>query len=140
MKILNLTRKYYISFNQALRGMENCAFAWVETGKTVRDLSLAESIAKRNEQAKNAEPLAYAEVAGLTFKGPIPNDFNLIRQAHEFCAMGPTDRAYRSMPEVTPGDYSFIRTPDTEADSFSTRSEYGSVNGVSLATMPANAV
>lgn len=86
MKILNITRKYQIPYNQALRGIENCAFAWVEEGKSVRDLSLAESISRRNEQAKNAEPLPYAEVAGLTFKGPIPIDFNLIRQAHEFCA------------------------------------------------------
>lgn len=86
MKILNISRNYYIKCTQALRGIENCAFTWVVEGETVRDLSLAESIGKRNEQSKNAEPLPYAEVAGVTFKGPIPNDFNLIRQAHEFCA------------------------------------------------------
>jgi hypothetical protein len=86
MKILNITRNIFYKPSQALRGIENCAFAWVKEGETVRDLTLAESIAKRNEQAKNAEPLAYAEVPGITFKGPIPNDFNLIRQAHEFCA------------------------------------------------------
>lgn len=100
MKILNISRNIWYKPSQALRGIENCAFAWVVQGETVRDLTLAESIAKRNEQAKNAEPLAYAEVAGLTFKGPIANDYNLIRQAHEFCANGPSalqqaEEAYR---------------------------------------------
>ena len=45
--------------------------AWVEFGVTIRDLTLAESIAARNQQAAEREPLAHAELPGITFKPPI---------------------------------------------------------------------
>lgn len=56
----------------------------MEVGVSVRDLSLAESIAVRNEQAKLREPLVYAEIPGLVFDGPLPIRNDLIRAAHEF--------------------------------------------------------
>lgn len=84
MKVLNVTKNYYVKYTQALRGIEECSFEWVEPGKTVRSLTLAESVAKRNEQAANREPLPYAEIPGVKFT--LPQDANLIRQAHEFAA------------------------------------------------------
>jgi hypothetical protein len=53
---------------QALRGIDNCAMAWVEYGKSVRRLTLAESIAARNEQARVRGPLPYMEIRGLKYE------------------------------------------------------------------------
>lgn len=66
--------------------MCECACEWVEFGVSVRDLTLAESIKMRNEQSADREPLAYAEIPGLVFNGPIPTDYGLIRAAHQLCA------------------------------------------------------
>lgn len=85
-RVVNLSNGFRLKPAHALRAIEQCSAEWVEQGVSIRNLSLAESICKRNEMAKNSEPLPYSEVAGITFKGPLPNDFNLIRQAHEFCA------------------------------------------------------
>lgn len=69
-RVLNVTRGYSMKFKQALRGIESCACAWIEYGVTVRDLTLAESIKARNEQASRREPLARAELPNLTFQHP----------------------------------------------------------------------
>jgi hypothetical protein len=53
---------------RAERGVTECAYLWVEYGKTVRNLSLAESILARNEQARMREPLADAELPGLKYE------------------------------------------------------------------------
>ena len=45
--------------------------AWVIFGETVRDLTYAEAVQARNQQAAEREPLAYAELPGITFKPPI---------------------------------------------------------------------
>ena len=70
-RVWNETRKFSLKHKQALRAIENCSMAWVQFGETVRDLSLAESISARNQQAAEREPLAYAELPGITFKPPI---------------------------------------------------------------------
>lgn len=70
-RVWNQTRKFSLKHKQALKAIENCAMAWVEFGAVVRDLTLAESIAARNQQAAEREPLAYAELPGITFKPPI---------------------------------------------------------------------
>ena len=67
-RILNLTRNFRLKRKQAERAIENCACAWVEFGVSVRDLTLAESIAARNKQASEREPLANAEIPGITFQ------------------------------------------------------------------------
>jgi hypothetical protein len=69
-RVLNITRGFRLRLNQARKAVENCACAWVEHGSTIRDLTLPESIAARNIQAKNREPLPYAEVPGLRFEVP----------------------------------------------------------------------
>jgi hypothetical protein len=70
-RVLNMTRGFRLRFNQARKAVENCACAWVDYGVTVRDLTLAESIAARMQQAKDREPLPYSEVFGLRFDPPI---------------------------------------------------------------------
>lgn len=69
-RVFNITRSFRLRFNQARKAVENCACAWVEYGVSVRDLTLAESIAARSQQAKDREPLPYAEVFGLRFDPP----------------------------------------------------------------------
>lgn len=85
-RIVNLTRNYSMKFRSAEKAVYACACAWVEYGVSVRDLTLAESIAARNKQAAVREPLAYAEIPGLVWNGPIATDYSLIRAAHEFAA------------------------------------------------------
>lgn len=83
-RVLNITRGFRLKRSQAYRGIENCAWTWVEVGVSVRDLTLEESMKTRNEQAKLREPLVYAEIPGLIFEGPLPTRNDLIRAAHEF--------------------------------------------------------
>lgn len=69
-RVFNITRGFRLRFNQARKAVENCACAWVEHGVSIRDLTLAESIAARAQQAKDREPLPYAELFSLRFEGP----------------------------------------------------------------------
>jgi len=69
-RVLNITRGFRLRFNQACKAVENCACAWVDVGVSVRDLTLAESIAARAQQVKDREPLPYSEVPGLRFEAP----------------------------------------------------------------------
>jgi hypothetical protein len=43
---------------------------WVVEGYSIRDLSLAETVKARSEQARLREPLEYAELPGLRFDHP----------------------------------------------------------------------
>jgi hypothetical protein len=70
LAVFNVTRGYSFGVKQAWKAVENCACAWVEPGVSIRDLTLREAIAARAEQAKNREPLPYAEVPGLRFQVP----------------------------------------------------------------------
>lgn len=69
-RVLNVTRNFRMKFRQAEKAIENCACTWLDYGVTVRDLTLAESIKARNEQASRREPLARAELPNLTFQHP----------------------------------------------------------------------
>ena len=92
-RIVNITNGFRLKPNQAERAILNCSAEWVECGVSIRSLSVAEAIKARNEQAKVREPLAYAEIPGLSFEpsasgqqahtlGP-----SLVRAAHEFVMM-----------------------------------------------------
>lgn len=70
-RVFNVTRGFHLRFNQARKAVENCACTWVEYGLSIRDLTLSESISARDQQAKNREPMPYAEVFGLKFDPPI---------------------------------------------------------------------
>lgn len=66
-------RGFTLKFNQAVRGIENCALAWIEEGISVRDLTPAEAIQARNKQAEERELLPLAELPGIRYK-PQPKD------------------------------------------------------------------
>jgi hypothetical protein len=90
-RIVNISRNFSLKHSQALKAVENCACAWVEFGVSIRDLSLAESIAARNTQAKEREPIAPAEIPGLIFQQPASANtsaherYALIREANQLC-------------------------------------------------------
>ena len=85
-RILNVTRGFTLKHKQAVRAIENCACAWVEYGVSIRDLTIAEAIAARNEQARIAEPLPLAELPGLMVSN-MPHyaeEIELSRAANKF--------------------------------------------------------
>lgn len=51
----HVTRGFHLKCRDVEAGIANCALAWVEYGKTFRDLTPAEAIAARNERAQNRE-------------------------------------------------------------------------------------
>jgi hypothetical protein len=75
------------------RAVEHCVSAWVEFGVSIRDLSLAESIAKRSEQATMREPLEWAECPGLIYRADERNQaqtrqgYELVKAANQFAEM-----------------------------------------------------
>jgi hypothetical protein len=91
-KVVNLTRNFHLKFRRAERAIEECSAAWVEYGVSIRDLTLAESIAARNTQARLREPLPYAEIHGLRFDPPTSGiaatrrERKLTWEAHKFAA------------------------------------------------------
>jgi len=90
--ILNVSRGYYVRHKQAEKAITECAATWVEYGVSIRDLTLAESIGARNEQAKIREPLCYSELFGLRFETPIGAETTakassaLVWEANKFAA------------------------------------------------------
>lgn len=69
-RVVNLTSGFTFKRKHVDRAIDNCAVTWVEYGVSVRNLTIAESIQARNEQARLQEPLPYAEVHGLRFDPP----------------------------------------------------------------------
>ena len=67
-RVSNLSRRFSIDFKQAERAVEVCAAMWVEYGVSIRDVTLAEAIQLRNQQAARRECLAYAELPGLVYE------------------------------------------------------------------------
>lgn len=67
-RVFNVTRGYSLKRSQALRAIAECAAEWVEENISIRNLTLAESIAARKEQARLREPLAVAELPGLKYE------------------------------------------------------------------------
>jgi hypothetical protein len=91
-RVHNVTRGFDLKFRRAERAIEECSAAWVEYGVSIRDLTLAESIAARNVQARLREPLPYAEIHGLRFDPPVSGisatrrERKLTWEAHKFAA------------------------------------------------------
>lgn len=89
-RILNVTTGCWIKRRRAEKAILECAAKWVTPGESIRSLTLAESIAARNAQARLREPLEYAEIHGLRFDPPangVPakrREKALIWQAHQF--------------------------------------------------------
>jgi very-short-patch-repair endonuclease len=55
-RVVNVTRGFRLSRNQALKAVENCSCAWVEVGVTVRNLNAAEAAEARKAQARLRKP------------------------------------------------------------------------------------
>jgi hypothetical protein len=91
-KVLNLTTGCRIKRSQAVNRIEQCTSEWVETGFSIRDLTLAESIQFRSNQARLRAPLSSPELPGLRYAPPatenthtfLNNRRSLITQAREF--------------------------------------------------------
>ncbi len=102
-RVSNLSRGYSLKQKAAERAVAQCAAVWVEYGVSIRDLTLAESIAARAEQAKMRaqmneeqarlrEPLPYVEIHGLRYE-PSAGGYKshlearrLVWEAHVFAA------------------------------------------------------
>ncbi len=85
-RVMNISRNFSLKHRQAEKGVLMCAFAWVDYGISVRDLSKAEKITKINQQASERELLACSELPGITFKPPTGTQaayINERRQAFE---------------------------------------------------------
>lgn len=106
-RVLNVTRNCWMKQSQALRAIENCAYAWEEFGVSIRALTVAEAIAARNEQARLSIGLIYwvegkdgkmiakpysAEIPGVVFQPPARaeaatrNELRLAWEANRFAA------------------------------------------------------
>jgi hypothetical protein len=90
-RIFHTQRNFTLKHSQALRAIAEGALMWVELGVSVRNATLPESIAARNAQAKASEPIAQAEIPGLTFQQPttasvsMHERYALIQQANQLC-------------------------------------------------------
>ncbi len=90
-RIYNVTRGFTLKYKQAVAAIDNCAADWVEEGVSIRDLTLAESIAARVVKAKLREPLPYAELHGVRFEPPAGAEMahrasrQLVYGAYRFC-------------------------------------------------------
>lgn len=89
-RILNISNGHRLKRGKVARLFEQCLCAWVEEAISIRNLSPAEIVTARGEQARLREPLAYAEVHGLRFEPPASGiaatrqEGKLIWQAHDF--------------------------------------------------------
>lgn len=88
-KVFNISSNMRIKRSQALRRIEQCISTWVD-GFSIRDLSLAERVQYRSEQARLATPLAFAEIPGLKFEPPAyaqestRREYQLAAEANKF--------------------------------------------------------
>ena|ERR1700748_2850071 len=93
-KIHNISSNRYIKKSQAFGRIEQCISDWVEYGVSIRDLTLAEAIQARSQQAKDREPLPLAEIHGLKYEPASRNavstreSLKLAYEDGKFAAMG----------------------------------------------------
>jgi hypothetical protein len=67
-RVFNVSRGFTVKHKQAVKAIKECACTWVDYGVSIRDLTLAESIAANKQQAYLREPLAYSEIFGLRYE------------------------------------------------------------------------
>lgn len=86
---VNSETGHRLSYKQVRKGVEICAFEWVEPYSTFRKLTPSESFAARIMQTKYEEPLPAIEIPGLVFEpsnlAQTRRGFALVREAQEFC-------------------------------------------------------
>jgi hypothetical protein len=87
-RVFNITRGFSLKYKQAVKAIDLCTCEWVEFGRSVKDLTLAESIKRRNMQKKEVDILPHTEIPGLIFEPPTnsPSRQNsqITIQANEF--------------------------------------------------------
>lgn len=104
-RVINLTSGCRIKRSQARNRVEQCLSVWIDDGFTIRDLSLAERVTARKEQAKLEEGLFYyvqgkdgkliakpylAELHGLKYEPSMQNQastrlsYAILKQANAF--------------------------------------------------------
>ena len=85
-------RGFTLKAKQAMKAVAEGAAVWVEYGVSIRQATIEESIARRNQQAKERDPLPNAEIPGLTFQPPanaikeMSEMYQLVQQANAFIA------------------------------------------------------
>jgi hypothetical protein len=72
-RVLNVSNGHTMKKKQALKGVANFALAWVESGVSVRALTISEAIQARNQRAKIVEALPFAENPGLVYRATEAN-------------------------------------------------------------------
>ena len=83
-------RGFTLKAKQALKAVANGSAMWIEYGVSIRQSTLEEKIAAINKQATEREPIADAEIAGLTFQPPARcaesarNEMRLAWEANKF--------------------------------------------------------
>jgi len=73
-KVLNLTTGHRIKRSQARDRVDQCISMWVDEGYSIRNLTLQETVAARSRQARDRDPLPYAELHTLRFEAPAGAD------------------------------------------------------------------
>lgn len=69
-RVFHVSGRFSLKHSQVVKGVDNCALAWVVFGESFRNLTPDEAIKARNQQAKEREPLPFAELPGLVFRAP----------------------------------------------------------------------
>lgn len=64
-RILNLTTQSEVKPGQARRWVASGVFAWVETGVSIRKLTMAEMVQERSRLSGGTEPFPWAEERGV---------------------------------------------------------------------------
>jgi hypothetical protein len=63
-----------LKYKDAVKGIKNCVFTWVDEGKSVRCLTVAEQVKARKKQEETLEPLPYYEIPGVFYKPSSANE------------------------------------------------------------------
>ena len=69
-RVFNETSRCWLKPSQVEGGLRAGILVWVEEGRKVRALTLAELVALRAEQARMSEPPPMAEIYGVKFQEP----------------------------------------------------------------------
>jgi len=98
-KVTNLTGGRRIKRSQAIGRVEHCVSVWVEYGISIRDLTLAESIAARSAQTKLYPSPPFAEQPGLVYRVP---DYMQAAHRRSLQLIGAANQFWPKKPIVQP--------------------------------------
>ena len=85
-RIINITRNCRLKLHQAEARLSAGLAEWVITGESIRELTIAEVLARRAQSAESTDaPFPASEIPGIRVAG-IVQDFQLIRAANQYAA------------------------------------------------------